>query len=781
MLEAVQGKSRRIEKTEKEKNCLFLIQESGIIRIWPQTASVIRISYTESGCFTKAQGAEYADISYDCLWDYQETQEEIQVDTEALTIYICKETGSILYKDKSGKLLFTEAKENSKTVEKFDSYHIADGQHVKTQDIQTPDGIKKKILAADKIYDKTLYHTRLSIRFQDKERLFGLGQAPEGTWNLRHTTQYLHQANRKIAIPLLLSTAGYGILLSTQSTAIFNDTQYGSYLYTEADHYLDYYFMAGTCMDAIIHAFRQLTGKAVMLPRWMLGYIQSQERYESAKELIDTVSEFRRRNLGLDTIVLDWMSWPGNLWGQKKFDSQRFPDPAGMIAQLHEQQVHFMLSVWPVMSEETEDYRAFAKEGKLLPGTGIYDAFDADARALYWKQVRDNLYDKGIDAWWCDSSEPVTPEWERKVSPEASEMYHNYVENAENCMPAEKMNAFGLYHARTIYEGQRGEGPDKRVTNLTRSGYPGSQKYGVILWSGDIAASWDTLRRQIAAGLQLCASGMPYWTLDIGGFFVKNGDSWFWNGSYDSTLQDDRYRELYVRWFQYGAFLPVFRSHGTDCRREPWQFGEQGDPYYGALREAIAGRYRLMPYLYSLMAQVWMNDSTMMRMLAFDFPEDEQAVDTTDEYMLGPYMLICPVIQQMGKGVQESERSVYLPSGTDWYDYVTHERYEGGQILYVRVKLDHIPVYVKAGAVIPVTEPAGSTLQQSGQPITIEVYAGADGNFTLYEDAGDGYEYENGAYALTHITYRDTTREVSWKTDGAVVYQKGIIKTVLIE
>ena len=781
MLEAIHCKSRKIEKIEKKRNCLLLMQESGIIRIWPQTAYMIRISYTESGYFTKTQGAEYADISEECVWNYQDQQEEILVSTDALTVHISRETGTIYYEDKNGKILFAEAKEDSKTVERFDSYRIADGQHIKTQDVITPDGIKKKILASDKIYDKTLYHTRLSVAFQGKERLFGLGQAPEGVWNLRHTTQYLHQANRKIAVPFLLSTGGYGILLSTQSTAIFNDTQYGSYLYTEADDYLDYYFMAGSCMDEIIHMFRLLTGKAAMLPRWILGYIQSQERYESAKELIDTAAEFRRRNLGLDTIVLDWMSWPGNQWGQKSFDPERFPDPAGMVEQLHEQQVHLMVSVWPVMSEETKDYGAFAKEEKLLPGTGIYNAFDADARKRYWKQARENLYDKGIDAWWCDSSEPVTPEWERKVSPEASEMYHDYVENAGNCMPAEKVNAFGLYHAQTIYEGQRGESLNKRVVNLTRSGYPGSQKYGVVLWSGDIAASWNTFRRQLAAGLQLCASGLPYWTLDIGAFFVKRGDSWFWNGEYDNTLQDDGYRELYVRWFQYGAFLPVFRSHGTDCRREPWQFGDQGDPYYEALQKAITGRYKLIPYLYSLMAQVWMKDGTMMRMLAFDFPWDEQAVDTADEYMLGPSLLICPVTQQREKGVLDSDRTVYLPSGTDWYDYVTHKRYQGGQVLHVRAELDHIPVYVKAGAIIPVTEPAGSTLQQSGYPITLEVYSGADGKFTLYEDAGDGYEYENGAYALTHITYRDSAREIDWQTEGDLLYRKGVFSTVVIE
>ena len=618
----------------------------------------------------------------------------------------------------------------------------------------------------------------------------------EGAWDLRHTTQYLHQANLKIAIPLLLSGNGYGILLSTQGTAVFNDTQYGSYLYTEADEYLDYYFLAGS-PEEVIGQFRALTGRASMLPKWAFGYIQSQERYESAKELVETAEEFRRRGIGLDALVLDWMSWTGDLWGQKTFDPRRFPDPAAMTDALHKKNVHFMISIWPNMSGECDNYREFQEAGLLLPGSEIYDAFREEGRKLYWKQAQEGLFQYGIDAWWCDSCEPVTPEWSRKLKPEPGEMYHEYLEAASEIMPRQKANVYGMYHARAVYEGQRGcdekgraasGGAQKRVVNLTRSGWAGSQRYGTILWSGDTSASWETLRRQITAGLHFCASGMPYWTLDIGAFFVKKGNNWFWNGQYENGSEDPAYRELYVRWFQYGAFLPVFRSHGTDCRREPWQFesgnpvpeqsGVPEEPCYEAILSAIRGRYRLLPYIYSLAGAVWRENGTMMRPLVFDFPREKKAAGIMDEYMFGPALLVCPITEPM-EG-REAVRTVYLPAGTDWYDFYTEERYEGGRELTARVGIDHIPVYVKAGSILPVMEPGESTAEMEGREILLQVYAGADGSFTLYEDAGDGYGYERGEYCVTQICYQDESGKVEWNSEGNMEFRKGRFQIRLI-
>ena len=814
MLQASGRKSREITEVTREENALFLISEAGMIRLIPQADQAVRVSWTENESFGKEQGAEYAALSGGCIcpegapvsdgcaapdtrwWNWQENDREIRLETARLRLIVTRATGSIRYERPDGTALLSERAWESKNTEGYDSFRPVINENTRVEEVATPDGVKRRIKEADRVFDRKLYRTRLYLEFAPQERLYGLGQEEEGAWDLRHTTQYLHQANLKIAIPLLLSGNGYGILLSTQGTAVFNDTQYGSYLYTEADEYLDYYFLAGS-PEEVIGQFRALTGRASMLPKWAFGYIQSQERYESAKELVETAEEFRRRGIGLDALVLDWMSWTGDLWGQKTFDPRRFPDPAAMTDALHKKNVHFMISIWPNMSGECDNYREFQEAGLLLPGSEIYDAFREEGRKLYWKQVQEGLFRYGIDAWWCDSCEPVTPEWSRKLKPEPGEMYHEYLEAASEIMPRQKANVYGMYHARAVYEGQRGcdekgraasGGAQKRVVNLTRSGWAGSQRYGTILWSGDTSASWETLRRQITAGLHFCASGMPYWTLDIGAFFVKKGNNWFWNGQYENGSEDPAYRELYVRWFQYGAFLPVFRSHGTDCRREPWQFesgnpvpeqsGVPEEPCYEAILSAIRGRYRLLPYIYSLAGAVWRENGTMMRPLVFDFPREKKAAGIMDEYMFGPALLVCPITEPM-EG-REAVRTVYLPAGTDWYDFYTEERYEGGRELTARVGIDHIPVYVKAGSILPVMEPGESTAEMEGREILLQVYAGADGSFTLYEDAGDGYGYERGEYCVTQICYQDESGKVEWNSEGNMEFRKGRFQIRLI-
>ena len=446
MLQASGRKSRAVTEVTREENALFLKSEAGIIRLIPQTDRAVRVSWTENGSFGKEQGDEYADLSgsFTCPdtrnWKWTENDREIRLETAQLHLIVARDTGSIRYERPDGTALLAERAWESKTTEEYDAFRPVINENTRVEEVATPDGIKKRIKEADRVFDRKLCRTRLYLDFVPGERLYGLGQAEEGVWNLRHTTQYLHQANLKIAIPLLLSGNGYGILLSTQGTAVFNDTQYGSYLYTEADEYLDYYFLAGN-PDEVIGQFRALTGRAVMLPKWAFGYIQSQERYESAQELVETAEEFRRRGIGLDALVLDWMSWTGDLWGQKTFDPERFPDPAAMTDTLHGKNVHFMISIWPNMSAECDNYREFQEAGLLLPGSEIYDAFREEGRKLYWKQAEEGLFRYGIDAWWCDSCEPVTPEWSRKLKPEPGEMYHEYLEAASEIMPRQKANA----------------------------------------------------------------------------------------------------------------------------------------------------------------------------------------------------------------------------------------------------------------------------------------------------------------------------------------------------
>lgn len=765
MMNITPRKSPAICGVQRRDDALYLQSERGVLRLSPQTGSILRVSYTEREAFTGKTGFGICRNEAFGNWSYEETETELTLQLPELTVVVCKATGTLCYYDRTGTLLL---REKERSVEEFDSFRSVIDENTKIKEVQTPDGIKRVITEATKVFDKTLYHTRLELQFQKDEKLFGLGQAEEGSLNLRGTTQYLHQANMKIAIPFLLSSKGYGLLLATGSPAVFSDTAYGSYLYTEADEEMDFYFISGKRMDEIIGGYRLLTGKAAMLPKWGFGFLQSQERYESQEELLRTQQEFAKREIGLDGLILDWQSWPGNGWGQKTLDPERFPEPTSMMEELHKNNTRLMISIWPNMTEGTPDYEEFKAQDLLLPASEIYDAFRKEARSLYWKQTTESLFSHGIDAWWCDSSEPFTPEWSHLQKPETANMYAEFVREASKYIPSERCNAYGLAHSQTLYEGQRGENTGKRVTNLTRNGYTGSQKYGVILWSGDTAASWDCFQKQIVAGLNFCATGLPYWTLDIGGFFVKRGVQWFWNGDYEKGLEDLGYRELFVRWFQYGAFLPVFRSHGTDVRREPWHFGAPGEPFYDALLAANRLRYRLIPYLYSLAGMVWLKDSTMMRMLAFDFPEDPIAMETKDQFMLGSAFLVCPVTEPMYYGVDSQEihgkqktRTVYLPEGTDWYDFYTDEKYAGGLSITVAADISRMPLFVKAGSILPMTEPLMNTAEESDAPLTFHVYSGKDTAFTLYEDQGDGYGYENGDYRLTELTWSEKDRQLT--------------------
>lgn len=755
----------------RKGNRLYLQQGTGLIRLCVQGPDIIRVSYTESGSFTDEemadglgeshlqyfQGKEYADLTDGCFFSVEEDSGEVRLHTDLLTVKVSKKTGSVCYGKKDGSILLREQARGSKRVEGFDVWKTAPGAQV--EEIRTPDGVKRRIGEGQKIQAGKKCHTWLYLDFAPDEMLLGLGQAGEGDWNLRHTVQYLHQANRKIAVPLLVSDAGYGLLFSTQSPAVFEDTACGTYFYTEADDYLDYYFLAGDA-EKVVHNFRRLTGKAAMLPKWAFGYMQSRERYVTGQELVDIARRFKEEGFGIDTLIQDWMYWPEGLWGQKSFDQERYPEPEKMIRTLHGMDIHLMISLWPNMSPDSENYREFDQARLLLPNSNLYDAFSGEARKLYWQQTEKGLYRYGIDGWWCDSSEPVTPEWERICKPSADEMYRDFVEEAEKIMPPERTNAYGLYHARGIYEGQRGVTEKKRVVNLTRSGYPGSQKYGTVLWSGDIGASWETLRKQVTAGLQFCLSGLPYWTVDIGAFFVKKGSQWFWDGDFPEGLEDAGYRELYVRWFQYGAFLPIFRSHGTDVCREPWYFGAPGEPYYDALTAAVHLRYRLMPYIYSLAGAVWRQDGLMMRPLIYDFPEDKQAAGISQQYMFGPALMVCPVTEPGAAAVK-----VYLPEGTGWYDLYTQEYWDGGKEISVEACLKRIPVFVRAGAIIPVAEET--------ENIRLFVYGGANGSFSLYEDAGDGYGYERGEYCVTDIVYHEKSSTVKWSTRGQAKFRKG--------
>ena len=776
MLSAIPWKSCRITKAERKDHRLYLYSERGIYRIEPKAAGIVRVTYTEREDFSERRKPGVICTSVWEDWEFYEDSETVTYRSTELWIVIRKESASFTYYDGKGVLLLRERDKESRELEEFQSYELADEEGAVIEKVVTPDGTKEIVKEASRIQGERFFHTRLHLQWQDGEALYGLGQHEEGYLNLRGKTVYVHQANRKIAVPMLLSSLGYGVLTDTYSPMIFQDTEQGSYLYTEADDEQDIYFINGNGLDGVVKGYRFLTGKAVMLPKWAFGYLQSQERYETQQEILDVTGEYRKREIGLDGIVLDWFSWEDGLWGQKTFDASRFPNPSEMLRKLHEMNARFMISVWPTMDEKSENYKEFKEQKLLLPGSNAYNVFSEDGRELFWKQVNAGLFRHGIDAWWCDSSEPFTPEWNHKYRPEPAKLYAEYVETTKDHMPAWLTNAYALYHAMTLYEGQRAEQApekEKRVVNLTRSSYTGQQRYGTILWSGDTEASWDTLKKQIAAGLNFCATGMPFWTTDIGAFFVKKGNQWFWQGDYAGGTEDLGYRELYVRWSQWACFLPVFRAHGTDCRRELWAFGEPGEPFYEALLAVNRLRYRLLPYIYSLAGAVWREDALMIKPLVFAFPEDTQVLDCKDQYLFGDRLMVCPVTEPMYYGVDSTElagvpkqRKVYLPAGERWYDFWTETCYDGGQWIEAEAPLEKIPLYVRGGSIIPmyreqcIPTNVAEAAAYGEECMEYRVYKGKDAEFFLYEDAGDGYGYEQGDYTMTRIFWDEAKGEL---------------------
>jgi len=523
---------------------------------------------------------------------------------------------------------------------------------------------------------------------------------------------------------------------------------------SEAGQQLDYYFIYGKNMDEVIAGYRQLTGKSTIPPKWAMGLWQSRERYKTEEEILNTVKEFRARRIPLDNIVLDWSYWKQDAWGSQEFDASRFPSPDSMIRVLHTNyHSHFMISVWPKFYEGVATYKEFDKNNWLYKrniadsqrdwiGKGyistFYDAFNPEARKGFWDLLNKKLYNKGIDAWWMDASEPDILS---NVSPEKrkEQMTPTALGSA-----AEYLNAYPLVNAKGIYEGQRATNPDERVFILTRSAFAGSQHYAAAVWSGDIAARWTDMKDQIAAGINFSMSGIPYWTMDIGGFAVER--------RYEQAKGEEleEWREQMTRWYQFGAFCPLFRVHGQFPFREIFNVAPEDHPAYRSMLYYDKLRYRMLPYLYSLSGRVWRDDYTMMRGLVMDFGKDTAVRNINDEYMLGPSLLVSPVTQYKAQ-----ERQVYLPAGQGWYDLYSGKFMDGGQRITAEAPYERMPVYVKEGSILPLGPDLQYTGERPADTITLLVYAGKDAHFTLYEDEGINYNYEKGAYSNIPFIYNE--------------------------
>ena len=581
------------------------------------------------------------------------------------------------------------------------------------------------------------HSAELRFACPEAQILTGLGQHEEGIFDYARKEERLYQHNMKIAVPFLLSSAGWGLLIEAGCAMRYRGEGDGFVFFLDAAEEFSYTVIrAGNCAE-VLKKLSSLTGRPALLPKWAYGYIQSKERYKTAAELTETASEFRRRGLGLDCIVLDWCSWRDGCWGDKTPDPERFPDVRQLTDTLHGMNVHFMVSVWP-NTASGQDCDEFLAAGLFLPGSRIYDAFSPEARDLYWKQCRRTWMSCGTDALWCDSDEPITdPDWCGTEKRDEDERMRLLTEASSVRMDPERMNGYGAAHLRGLYEHWRKDLPDRRPVILSRSGGPDSGALGTILWSGDVAARWDVLRKQVTEAIRTACSGICWWTLDIGAFFVSRGEQWFWRGDYPDGVRDTGYRELYIRWFQFGAMLPVFRSHGTDTPREPWRFGAEDSPEYACIRDMIALRYRLMPYLYATAAQAAREGLPMIRAMMAAFPEAPELYAADDLYMLGDALLVKPVTCALADGGSAAE--VQLPPG-GWYDWFTGEYAEGGQTVRTEAPLDRFPLYVRAGGILPVAEGARCAADLPVPAREILVFGGADGAFELYDDSGDGYE-----------------------------------------
>lgn len=531
-------------------------------------------------------------------------------------------------------------------------------------------------------------------------------------------------------------------------------------LWSEVGDGIDYTFVYGPDLDDVVAGYRELTGRAPLMPRWALGLWQSRERYKTAQESLETLAEFRKRGIPVDTIVQDWQYWKPDQWGSHAFDPERFPDPAGWIRRIHDDyHARLMISVWPKFYTATDNFRALKERGFLYPETlkrpttdwlgyaySFYDAFNPEARRLYWQQMNTALFSKGVDAWWMDATEP---ELVGEGTPGALKAAMNPTFLGSGARMA---NAFVLENSRAVYEGQRSAAPDQRVFMLTRSAFAGVQRYASATWSGDISADWDSLRKQVPAGLNMALSGVPWWTTDTGGFAVPKK----WSTETPKAEDVAQWRELVTRWFQYSTFLPLLRLHGQFPNREMWFFGGETDRAYTTQLAFDRLRYRLLPYTYSVAADVTRRDGSLMRPLVMDFREDPAVLGIGDQYLFGPSLLVNPVTTQGA-----TQRSVYLPRGAAWYDFWTGARHEGGRRFDAPAPFESLPLYVRAGSILPTGPELQYTDEKPADPLTVWVYTGADAAFDLYEDDGVTYGYEKGAFATIPLRWNETARTLT--------------------
>ena len=710
-------------------------------------------------------------------------KKDVKLSTAAVSVTVNSITGKVSFLSKSGETILAEPEQGGKA---FD---------------------------VPSIFESKVWQVQQTFRSPSDEALYGLGQHQEGIFNIRGVPIRLHQANTNISIPFLLSSKGYGILWNNASLTDFNPPDqsiaidphtgegtfvtgargtYGFVLTSDnrkqltlsvGDHQvidlvnewtptsasgvvsleanknyevsarggaggvqlamrppqdtttfrsevgqaIDYYFFSGPQLNQVISEYRQLTGEAPLFPKWAYGYWQCRERYHSQQEILDIAVEFRKRKIPVDVLVQDWQYWGKYGWNAMKFDEDHYPQPKEMLNQVHADDLHMMISIWSKFGEDTDVYKRMSAKSFLVPGTPWTDFFNPAAQAAFWSELKNGIFADGMDAWWMDASEPEFDALHGKET---------FLGSGDSVR-----NAYPLYVTKAIYEGQRSTTDRKRVVILTRSAFAGQQRNAAASWSGDISSNWITLRRQISAGLSFSMSGIPYWTTDVGGFFRP-----------EDQYTSDKYHELLIRWFEYGTFCPIFRVHGYKSNAEIWNYGPEVERVLTQYDEL---RYRLLPYIYSAAWGVTRNGETLMRALPLEFSSDPGTRQIANQFVFGPAVLVNPVTTEGA-----SQRTLYLPAGSDWFDFWTGKRLPGGQTITAEAPIDRIPLLVKSGSILPMG-PFAESASTKADPIDLRVYAGADGDFTLYEDEGDNYAYEHGAYSIIPLHWDDKREELT--------------------
>lgn len=871
------------ESFERNDSSVTVLLPKGSLQIVICTDNIIRILHSPEKTILPQISLSVIKRWSRVPFDVSSAGNRVILKTKKLQIKADTHSGSVAFSDSLGNIIFSE--------------------NPGSADVFTP---------AVVLGERTL-NAQLNLSFTPGEGLFGLGQFQDGVMNYRGHEETLVQENTQAVVPFLLSTKKYGILFDNYSKIRFKDRSDSSYVWFEVGDNIDYYFISGHDMDDVIRGYREASGQAPMYPRWAYGYFQSKERYTSQSEILNTAAKFRRMNIPVDCIVQDWQYWGDNneYWNAMKFDSTRYPDPRGMIDSLHNEYLtHFMVSIWPVAGQKTELYNELEKKGLLFQpyhwtDGHTYDAYSAEARWIYWNAINKGLFSLGVDGFWMDAAEPeviLAPNERSLKAP---------ICNTLGTM-ARYLNPYSLLTTKAVYQGQRASDPGKRVYILTRSAFLGQQRNAATTWSGDIVADWLVFQSQISAGLNFCMAGIPYWTNDIGGFHLKR------YGGFLGGVNNPGYRELYVRWFQFGAFNPIFRSHGTDAPREPWNFGKPGEWAYDAIIKFDRLRYRIMPYIYSLAWQVTHSGYTIMRALPMNFPQDTAVYHTDNQYMFGPSIMVNPVTEHMyygesylnrlvppsclrspagkegffraeyfnganfdtlmvdslqketlfdlylgrdlppqvnwernsvrwtgsfktlsageyefwltsddavrfymdgkniidgwnNKGIdttyrvtmpleagcsysfniefarmsnatklrfawrtpgmvmkqfdparENGTREVYLPEVPGgWYDFWTGEVTQGGKTVEREVPIDIIPLYIKAGSIIPMGPDEQYASEKVSGPIELRIYTGADATFDLYDDEGDNYNYEKGVYSIIPISWNEKEQKLT--------------------